>query len=51
LLERKNFLQHCSSLSFLHNYFDGSTQLFSDLYLLKFLSIYSKIVFLCMPDI
>jgi len=30
-------LQHCSSyLSFLHNYFDGPTRLFSDLYLAKF---------------
>jgi len=36
LLECHNFLRHClSCLDFLHNYFDDSTKLFSDLYLLK----------------
>jgi len=37
-LEYHHFLQHCSlCLSFIHNYFEGSTKLFSDLYLPKFL--------------
>jgi len=47
LLERQNCLQYCSScLSFLHNYFDGPTELFSDLYLVKFLDILVKLFFL-----
>jgi len=37
LLEYQNFLQHCSCLSVLHNYFDSPIKLFSDLYLAKFL--------------
>jgi len=31
--------------SVLHNYFDGRTKLFSDLYLAKFLNISSKAIF------
>jgi len=34
-------------LSFLHNYFDGLTKLFSDLYLAKFLDISAKSFFPC----
>jgi len=50
LLECQNFLQH--HIFFLHNYFDGPTKLFSDLYLPKFLdtsatSFFSCIFFFC----
>jgi len=34
-------------LSFLHNYFDGLTKLFSNLYLAKFLDISAKSFFSC----
>jgi len=44
LLKYQNFLQHCSSC-FLHNYFDGSTRLFWDLYLANIFRYFSKIVF------
>jgi len=46
LLEYQNLLQYCSSyLNFPHNYFDGSTKLFSDLYLSKFLDTLTKSFF------
>ena len=35
------------SLSVLHNYLDGPTKLFSNLYLTKFLDISEKLSFLC----
>jgi len=39
----QNFWQHClSCLSSLHNYFDDSIKLFSDLYLAKFLDIFFR---------
>jgi len=41
LPEYQNVLQHCSScLSFLHNYLDSPTKLFSNVYLAKFLNTY-----------
>jgi len=43
-LKCQNFLQHCSWLKLLHNYFDDPWKLFSDLYLAKFLDIFNKIV-------
>jgi len=44
----KSFDITAISLSVLYNYFDGSTKLFSDLYLIKFLNIYfSKTVLFC----
>jgi len=36
-----------TSLSVLHNYFDGPTKLFSDLYLAKFLDSSAKSFFPC----
>ena len=46
LLEYQNFLQHCSLyLTILHNYFDGPTILFLDLYLIKFLDSSAKTFF------
>jgi len=46
LLEYQNFLQHYSScLSFLHNYFDAPTKLFSDFYLPTFLDTSAKSFF------
>jgi len=36
----KNFDNLATSLSILHNYFDSSTKLFSDLYLAKFLDLF-----------
>jgi len=48
LLESQNFLQYYSScLSFLHNYFDSLTKLFSDLYLAKFFDILVQSFFSC----
>ena len=48
MLECQNFLQHCSScLSFLHNYFNGLSKLFSDLYLHKLLDASAKLYFPC----
>jgi len=41
----KNFIL-TTSLSVLHNYFDSSTKLFSNLYLAKFLGISAKSFFL-----
>jgi len=38
----KNFDQFSNQLSVLHNYFDGLTKLFSDLYLAKLLHISAK---------
>jgi len=42
----KNFDILTTSLSVLHNYFDSSTKLFSNLYLAKFLDISAKSFFL-----
>jgi len=39
-----------TNLSVLHNYFDGLTKLFSDLYLAKFLYILAKLFFFCATD-
>jgi len=51
LPEYQNFLQHCSSLTFLHNnfdnYIDSLIKLFSNLYAAKFLDISEKSFFLC----
>jgi len=43
----KNFDILATNLSVQHNYFDGSTKLFLDLYLIKFLDIWAKSFFLC----
>jgi len=47
LPECQNFLQHrslCLNDAAIHNYFDISTKLFSDLYLTKFLDTSTKII-------
>jgi len=47
-IRMSKFLQLSTScLSFLHNYFHGSTKLFSDLYLAKFLDTSVKSFFSC----
>jgi len=48
LLECQNYFRRRSScLSYLHNYFDGSTKLFSDLYSIEVLDILTKLYFPC----
>jgi len=42
----KAFYSFLSCLSVLHNYFDGLTKLFSDLYLVEFLDTSTKMFFL-----
>jgi len=52
LLKRQNFLQHCLlCLSVLHDNFDSSTKLFSDLHLAKFLNSSAKSFFLVLSVI
>jgi len=46
----KNFDILVINVSVLHNYFDGSTKLFSDLYLVKFLNTSTKSFFLCREE-
>jgi len=43
----KNFDILATSLSILHNYFDGLIKLFLDLYLAKFLDALAKLFFPC----
>jgi len=45
---KKNFDILAISLSVLYNYFDGSTKLFSVLYVAKFLNTSAKSFFPCM---
>ena len=48
LLDCQNFLQPCSSrLNVLHNYFDGPTKFFADLYLAKVIDTAAKLFFPC----
>ena len=54
IAKTSKFLQHFSScLKFLHLqlYFDGSTKLLSDLYLVKFLNIWAKSFFSCIYSV
>jgi len=46
-MSKKYFDIPVTSLSVLHNYFDGLTKLFSDLYLVKFLDSSAKPFFPC----
>jgi len=43
----RNFVILATSLNVLHNYFDSSIKLFSDLYLAKFLDFSAKLFFSC----
>jgi len=47
----QNFLPQCSSfLSFIHNYFDGPTKLFLDLYLAKFLNQQNRFFYVAIKN-